>query len=148
MINLKKVLLWLFMILLSVAVILLGFDNKKNIVPNYLYQVYLDDQILGVIDDKEELYNYIDREGKNIKEKYKAKKVNAPNGLDVKKIVTYDDKVDDVKEVYNKIKELKPLTITGYQFTIKHEETDEEGNEKTVNDVIYVTDDKICKESM
>ena len=55
MINLKKVLLWLFMILLSIAVILLGFDNKKNIVPNYLYQVYLDDQILGVIDDKEEL---------------------------------------------------------------------------------------------
>ncbi len=66
MINLKKVLLWLFMILLSIAVILLGFDNKKNIVPNYLYQVYLDDQILGVIDDKEELYNYIDKEGKNI----------------------------------------------------------------------------------
>ena len=103
MINLKKVLLWLFMILLSIAVILLGFDNKKNIVPNYLYQVYLDDQILGVIDDKEELYNYIDKEGKNIKEKYNTKKVNAPNGLDVKRIVTYDDKVDDVKEVYNKI---------------------------------------------
>lgn len=148
MINLKKVLLWLFMILLSIAVILLGFDNKKNIVPNYLYQVYLDDQILGVIEDKEELYNYIDKEGKNIKEKYNAKKVNAPNGLDVKRIVTYDDKVDDVKEVYNKIKELKPLTITGYQFTVKHEEIDDEGNEKTVNDVIYVTDDKIFKESM
>lgn len=144
----KKVLTWLFIMLLSAVVILLGFDNRKNYAPNYLYQVYLDDQILGVIKDKNELDKFIDKEGSSIKKKYGVSKVKAPNGLDIKRIVTYDDKVDEVKDVYDKLKELKPFTISGYQFTIKHEEKDEEGNDKNINDVIYVTDDDIFKEAI
>lgn len=135
----KKFSVWLFIFLISLCTIALGFQNKKVLTPNYLYQVYLDDEVLGIINSKKALEEYIDQKGKAIKEEYKVNKVYAPNGLQIKKIITYSDKVDDVKAVYKKLSKLKPFTIEGYQFTIKKDD------KKTI---IYTTQEQIFKNAI
>lgn len=135
----KKITLGLFVIILSALVFFLGFDTKKNIEPNYLYRVYLDDQVLGVIESKEALEDYIDEQGSTIKEQYGVEKVYPPNGLEIKRIITYDGTIDKIEEVYEKLSSLKPFTISGYQFTIKKDDGKE---------VIYVTDKNIFEEAI
>ncbi|MEG1048602.1 MAG: M23 family metallopeptidase [Bacilli bacterium] len=144
----KKVIPWIFVIIVSMFVCFIGINNNQRTSPNNFYQVYLDDQILGVIKDKKELEDYIDKEGSNIKDKYNVKKVDIPNGLDIKKIITFNNKTDEVKDVYKKLQNLKPFTIKGYQYTIKKEIQTKDGNQKIENNVIYVTNNSIFKESI
>jgi len=139
----KKFTMWLFVLILSSIVFLLGFNTKTNLEPKYLYQVYLDDQVLGVIESKNELEEYIDSQGSTLKEKYNVDKVYAPEGLEIRKIITYDSHIDKIEDVYEKLAELKPFTISGYQFTIKKEVETEDGETVTENTVVYVTDDSI-----
>lgn len=138
----KKLSMYILVLLLSAAVFLLGFQDKNTMVPNYLYKVYLDDEVLGIIKSKKELENYIDAEGSHIKEQYNVDKVYAPNGLQIKKIITYSDEIDSVKDVYDKLKELKPFTISGYQFTIKS--TDED----IKNKIIYTTSEEVFEKAI
>ena len=91
------------------AVCTLGFGYKKAQEPNYFYKVYLNDKALGIINSKEELENYINKNENYYKNKYKVDKVYAPNGLNIVKITTYDGKVDSVKEIYQKIKKIVHL---------------------------------------
>lgn len=139
----KNFTMWLFVLILSSIVFLLGFNTKTNLEPKYLYQVYLDDQVLGVIESKNELEEYIDDQGSTLKEKYNVDKVYAPEGLEIRRIITYDNHVDKVEDVYKKLSELKPFTISGYQFTIKKEVETTDGETVTKNTVIYVTDASI-----
>lgn len=141
----KKFAMWLLVLLLSAVVFLLGFNTKSNIEPHYLYQVYLDDQVLGVIKSKTELEKYIDNQGETIKEKYNVNKVYAPDGLAIRRIVTYDSHIDSVKSVYKKLSSLKPFTINGYQFTIKKDVQNEDGETVTQNTIVYVTKQSIFK---
>jgi len=126
-------------ILLSSVIFLLGFQNKNTAEPDTYYQVYLDDQVLGVIKSKQKLEKYIDTKGEYIKEKYDVDTVYAPNGLEIRKITTYDSTVSDVKEVYEKLEKLKPFTIEGYQFSIKSEDDAE---------IIYTTNEEIFREAL
>jgi len=139
----KNFTMWLFVLILSSIVFLLGFNTKTNLEPKYLYQVYLDDQVLGVIESKNELEEYIDDQGSTLKEKYNVDKVYAPEGLEIRRIITYDNHVDKVEDVYKKLSELKPFTISGYQFTIKKEVETTDGETVTQNTVVYVTDASI-----
>lgn len=138
----KKISIYILVLLLSVIVFILEFQDKNTIIPNYYYQVYLDDQVLGVIKSKDQLEEYIDNEGSSIKEQYDVDKVYAPNGLQIKRIITYSSDVDSVEEVYNKLKSLKPFTINGYQFTIRSNSEDIE------NKVIYTTSEKIFEKAI
>lgn len=106
--------------IIGICTFLVGFGYKKNNNPQNLYFVYLDGQVIGRIKDKVELENYIDKYGEQIKKQYKVDTVYAPSSLEIKKVLTYNKKVDSIKEVYNQIRELKPFTIRGYQFKIKH----------------------------
>lgn len=45
--------------------------------------------------------------------------VYVPNGIDIKKVYTYNDKVYSIKDIYKKIMSEKACTIAGYKFTIK-----------------------------
>lgn len=137
----KKISLVLVTLLLSTAVFLLGFNNKENLEPSTFYQIYLDDQILGVIKSKASLEKYIDEKGNSIKEKYNVDTVYPPNGLEIRKITTYNGKFDDIKAVYKKIEKLKPFTIEGYQFLIKNEDA-------AKNNVIYVNNKDIFEVAM
>lgn len=131
----KKIGIITIILLLSTAIFFLGFNYQNKSEPTTLYQVYLEEKVIGVIQSKKELEHYIDQEGNSIKKKYGVKKVYAPNGLEIKKITTYDQKVDSVSSVYSKIKEEKPFTIKGYQVTIRQEVDSAEEDGKKIEKV-------------
>ena len=111
----------LFGILLSALVIYmcLSFKPIKKEV-HYYYQVYLSGEKIGLIESKEELYELIDKEQNEIKEKYHVDKVHSPSGLELHKVATYSTNVMSAKEVYEDIKDLDPFTIEGYEVSIKN----------------------------
>lgn len=64
-----------------------------------------------------------------------AKEVFIPNGIDIKKVYTYKDKIYSVKDIYKKIVSEKSCTIAGYKFTIK-------STSDSVEDIVIYTLDK------
>ncbi|MBR6690977.1 MAG: peptidoglycan DD-metalloendopeptidase family protein [Bacilli bacterium] len=67
----KKISTYFFIILLSVIVFLLGFGYKTTSKPNAYYQVYLDNESIGLIESKKELEDYINKQADAIKENLK-----------------------------------------------------------------------------
>lgn len=120
----KKIISFIFVGIISILIFYLGFNYKTSANPNIYYQVYLNGEKLGVIDDKEKLESYIDKQNKKYKKQFGVKKVYAPNGLEIKKIETYHSTITSIKEIYQKIEKKEPFTIEGYQFNIK--KSDEE----------------------
>lgn len=115
----KKGLIILSVIILSLSIFLLGFDYKKTDEPNIYYQVFLDGELLGTVTSKKKLEKYINNQNEYIKNKYKVDMVYSPNGLEIEKTLTYDNKVDKIADIYEKIKEKEAFTIKGYQMNIK-----------------------------
>lgn len=109
-------------VLLLSILFLTGFTNKKEDVVKDVFQVYLDGKEIGIINSKEELELYIDKQQESLKKKYKVDNVYSPKGLDIRPYKTYQSKVENVRNVYNKIKDAKPFTIKGYIITIKGED--------------------------
>lgn len=69
--------------------------------------------------------------------------INTPSGLKVEKVLTFKGNINSVEEIYEKIQDLKPFTVKGYQFTIKKDKEskyvyvmDPEIFEKAVNSLI------------
>lgn len=121
--NKGKVLGAIFCILMSILIFGIGFvDKESNKDTVTLFQVYLNGKKIGLIESDQELYDLIDSEQTQLKEKYNVSKVYPPHGLKVTAIKTYDKKVTDVRSIYNKIKNEAPFTIKGYQITINDEE--------------------------
>ena len=135
----KKVLTIILILILSSITAFLGFSTKRNYQPNTYYQVTLDGELVGTIASKKELEKYISNTEKYIKEKFNINEVYAPNGLEIKKIVSYGEKLMSVSEIYNLIQDKKPFTIKGYQMTI----VDGESSQK-----IYVLDEQVYHNSL
>ncbi len=128
--------LGVFLVILTALIFIMGIDRKTlNNGPITVYQVYLSGNKIGIIEDKDELYKLIDKEQEKIKKEYNVDKVYAPNDLEISKVVTYEGEVDDVKDVYKKVKETESFTIKGYEISIKRSEDDYE----TIN-VIHLED--------
>ena len=136
-------------ILIGSSVFLLGFNYKSLTEPNAYYQVYLDDEVIGVVKSKKALERYIDGEGSQIKRKYNVDVVYAPEGLEIKKITTYDQKLDSVRSIYNKIKEQRPFTIKGYQVTIRQTVASAESENETKEKIskYYVLNEEIFSQA-
>lgn len=198
----KKIGLYFLVFLLSIVVFLFGFNHEVSMQPSTYYQVYLDSELIGLIESKEELedyinsqadtirynirdysskidsidlynelsnkyslyeystndrvrylinnkklynltdldienlnkylndklYNYSENEIKNMKnyitenEIYsKVNDVYTPNGIEIKKVYTYNQNIIPVPEIYKRIIAKKSCTIAGYAFTIKSE---------------------------
>ena len=217
----KKIGIYFIAFLICIVTFLLGFSNEAPIQPYTLYQVYLDGELLGTINSKTELEDYINNQGTMIKEnvqeyqkkieiiditeetltsnenysstnkvdrvkylidnqeslnisnikvdnlkKYlseelynlsnqeidemrdyidtnliylSADKVYTPNGIDIKKIKTYQNEVLTIPDMYLKIIERQSCTIAGYKFTVKNDDEEK---------IIYVTDKKIFKDAI
>ena len=121
----------------AILVFLVGFSKETSLEPQEVYQVYLDGQKIGLIKNKDGLYDLINQEGQSIKKKYNVDQVYPPNGLKITKYVTYDEKISSVKEIYKKIKEKENFTIIAYTITIKPKSGKEEDFEAAVNSLIY-----------
>ncbi len=104
------------------------------------YQVYLDGYEIGLIKSSDELYNKIDDEQQEIKNKYGVSSVYPPSGLEVVAVKTYDDDFMNVDDVYSRIANDDNFTIMGYIITIKPSEGD--------NIVINVLDRSIFDEAI
>jgi murein DD-endopeptidase MepM/ murein hydrolase activator NlpD len=127
------------LIMISLSVFVLGFNYNNSEQPNNYYQVYLDDQVVGIIKSKNDLLDYINKRNESVMQEYNIDEVLTPEGVEIKKIVTFDNKVDSVKDVYKKILEKRDLTISGYKITLTN------GDESKK---IYVTDEKIFRDAV
>lgn len=67
----KKISTYFFIVLLSLIVFLLGFGHKTTNPPHTHYQVYLDSELIGLIESKEELQNYINNQAETIRKNIK-----------------------------------------------------------------------------
>ncbi len=121
-------------IAVSVAIVFfVNFTNRYQLKPKEVYKVYLDGKVVGNVNDKEELEEYINEEQKDLKEKYDVDKVYIPAGVDIQKCTTYEKKVLTAKQVNNIIKDEKPFTVEGYKVTIK---SNTEGEDNLVINVL------------
>lgn len=114
--------LTILIVFISVIIFLLGFNYKQKQDPNTFYKVYLKNEVIGVISSKEELENYIDKQNSSYKTKYNVQSVNVPEGLEIKRLTTYSNKIDSVKNVYQKLVNKEAFTVPGYQFTLRKED--------------------------
>jgi murein DD-endopeptidase MepM/ murein hydrolase activator NlpD len=133
----KKSISIVLIVIASLLILCIDFNYKASENPNIYYQVYLNGEILGTIKSKSELEKYIDKQNEKYKKEFDVNKIYAPNGLEIKKIETYNSSISSVEEIYNMIAEKEPFTIKGYQFTIKKESLDEQ-SEEVEDVVIYV----------
>lgn len=118
----------IFTILVSSLVLFVGFTHEEKTTPQTVYQVYLDGEKIGLIYNKDELFNLINQESAAIKSKYQVEQVYPPNGLEAKQYITYNENVMNVRELYEIIKEKKPFTVNANKITIK----DLDNNVKTI----------------
>ena len=139
----RKISIILIILLILLSLPLLGFGYKKISVPNNYYQVYFEGKNLGTIASKKELEDYISENGQKYKNKYNVDKVYAPQGVQIKKLVTYDGKVDEVSDIYQKIKNEEDFTVKGYNIKLKQQTDDKT---KTTN--IYVLNKKTFKDAV
>ncbi len=137
----------IIILLLLVCVIGTGFKSNE---PHKVYRVYLEGKSLGIIKSEKELENYIDKQQEHLKEKFDVDKVYAPDTLDIKKEITYNEDLSTVKEIYKKLENKSPFTIDGYAIKIKGvKQNVNEGKAKKGKDqVIYVLDKKVFSDSV
>lgn len=62
---------FLIIIILSITIFLLGFNYKSSPIPNVLYRVYLNNELIGTIKSKNELDNYINSQAELIRDNIK-----------------------------------------------------------------------------
>jgi len=125
------------------------FENKTTYDPQEVYRVYLDGESIGLIYSKQELEEHINKEEEAIKKQYNVDKVYIPNNLDIVKEITYNEKIESVPVIYDKMKDKTAFTIKGYKITIKGvEEFTEEGTVMTDDVVVYVLDKQVFVDSI
>lgn len=112
--------------------------------PVSVYNVYLDGDIIGTIKDKDSFEKFINNKEKAIMSKYGVDKVYMPNGVVIKRVVTYDRDIDSNADVYNKIIDLKQFTIKGTVVTINKKDADEDNKPKK----IYVLNKEIFDDAL
>lgn len=109
-------------ILVCLAVIIFGFTKqfKKN--PTDAYIVYLDGKRIGAVESADKFDKYINSKEESIRKTYDVDTVYAPKGVELKKITTYDNKINSDEEIYRKITAHKKFSIEGLVITINNEE--------------------------
>ena len=144
----KKVSIFCMLFIVMALVFVLGFGYKSSPVPNHYYEVYLNEKSLGVIKSEDELEKYIDENGAYYKRKFNVDNVYSPKGLQIRKITTYADNVDSVSSIYKKISSKEKFTIKGYEFALKKQVNDEDGNPQVTSKTVYVLDKKVFKNAI
>ena len=127
--NNNKIIALTITLIVGLFVLITGFVSKEYNDANVKYQVYLDGQKIGLINDTKELYEIINNEQASIKEKYNVDQVYPPKGFEIEKYISYDDENTQVSNIYNQIKDKKSFTIKGYTITVSSQSTDDKDGE-------------------
>ena len=115
--------------IMSFGIVYMTTNKNEGNIPIEAYRVYLDGKVIGLIESKEELENYIDKQQESLKQKYHVDKIYMPNEIDIIKDITYDEHIDSVSKIYNDIHEISPFTVRGYQITIDRTNSTNYGND-------------------
>lgn len=107
-----------------------------------VYQVYLEGNVIGFINNDQELYDLINDEQKEIKDIYNVDYVYPPSDFEIVKINSYVSNITDANEIYSMIEGKDNFTIKGYEINISSD--DEEVEE--VN--LYVLDKEIFENAI
>ena len=123
--------LWLCIAFIISGVLTYSIKNtSKNTIPTEGYRVYLEGKSIGFIKSKDELNKYINTQQERLKNQYKVDTIYIPNNIDIIKEITYDNKIDSITDIYNKINEISPFTIKGYQVVITKKNDNEKSDEQ------------------
>ena len=107
----KKIGVYFVIICLVTAIFLLGFDSRITKQPNTYYQVYLDDEFVGIIESKKELEDYINSQADSIRENVREYK------LKIDAIDTYNKYVGTIEnEEYSNIEKVNYLISNKNQY--------------------------------
>lgn len=129
-------------IIISLFIFLFGFNNELSKEPRVVYTVYLDGKSIGTIASRDSFEDYINIKEEELKKKYEVNTVYTPEGVEIKKNITYNTSVSSDEIIYNKIISNKKFTIKGYEITIDNpDETDD-------IEVIYVLSKDIFDEAV
>lgn len=138
-------------IVVCASVVLFGFISiNKDKKPIDAYIVYLDGKKIGAVESKSEFDDFINNKEDIIKKTYSVDKVYAPKGVEIRKVTTYDDKINSNDEIYNIITEDKKFSIKGTIITIKsvNDDKDDKDKKKDKEVVINVLDKKVFDDAM
>ena len=121
----------ILVILLAIAsIFLLGFKLTSNREPKEVYNVYLEGKKIGTIKSRENFEEYINKQEETLKKKYDVSKIYAPKGVEIRKVITYDDKFDSNEEIYNHLVKENNFTVKGVIVEIeKGDDTGYKGSE-------------------
>ena len=112
--------------ILSAFMFYLSSKNEKNLIPNDVYEVYVEGKSIGYITSEEDFLDLVDKKQDTIKTNYGVDKVYPPTGLAIEKVTTYDTNIRSSEEIYNTIENTNPFTIDGYIVTIKYKDEQKE----------------------
>jgi viroplasmin and RNaseH domain-containing protein len=99
----------IIVVILSISSILLsGFSLTKNKTPNEHYVVYLNGEKIGTVASKQSFNDYINVQEERLKKLYGVDEIYTPNGVEIKKVITYSNKNNTNEEIYNKVRGLNP----------------------------------------
>ena len=120
----------LVVILAISSIFLLGFKLTQNKIPNEMYAVYLEGKKIGVVASKEEFNNYINLQEDKLKKQYNVDEIHTPKGVEIKKIVTYNNKTNSNEDIYKMLVSSENFTIKGVVITITKELNEDEETKK------------------
>lgn len=111
-------------IIISLIIILFGFSNRINSEPQVVYTVYLDGKSIGTINSKNSFEEFINIKEEELKKRYNVDTVYTPEGVEIKKNLTYSAIISTNDDIYNKIISNKNFTIKGYKISINNPDED------------------------
>ena len=123
--KLKEIIITTLLVILVLGLFALNLiANKLILRPENIFRVYLDGQIIGYIEDEDELYNIINQKQKEIRKKYSVNEVHPPEGFEIVKSNSYNVTMSSASEIYAKMAKLSSFTIDGYIVNAVNEEED------------------------
>ena len=78
-------------------------EKLKNYQLQLKYQVYLDGKSIGLVNNRDELYNLINEEQSNIKDQYNVDQVYPPKGFEIESYLSYNNNISSTSDIYDKI---------------------------------------------
>ena len=124
----------LIVIFISFLFLLNIFANRFILRASNIYCVYLNGNILGYIENDEELYSIINNRQKEIRKKYNVEKVYPPETFEIVNTHSYNVEISSAEDIYDKMAKLDSFTIEGYVINFQDEENTTKFNVLNKND--------------
>ena len=121
----------ILVIILSISsIFIFGFKLTTNKEPKEVYNIYLDGNKIGTVKSKENFEEYINKQEEALKKKYGVSKIYTPKGVEIKKIITYNDNCDSNEKIYNLLVKEQNFTLKGTIIEIEKEVESDDTDDK------------------